>query len=153
MHADTKVVLITGSARRIGAAIADHFHANGYRVIVHYRHSAAEAETRVATFNKLRTDSAIALYADLDNSAHYDTLIQEAHAHWQRLDVLINNASTFTPTPIETATLDHWDYLMNSNLKAPFFLSLKATPFLRKNQGNIINIVDIHAETPMKNYP
>src|SRR3989338_3847447 len=153
MHADTKVVLVTGSARRIGAAIVDYFHVNGYCVVVHYRHSKSDAQTHVEKLNKTRGNSAIALYADLDDPHHYDTLIQEAHTHWQRLDVLINNDSTFTPTPVETATLNHWDYLMNSNLKAPFFLSLKATPFLRKNQGNIINIVDIHAETPMKNYP
>jgi pteridine reductase len=152
-HQQTPVVLITGAARRVGACIAAYFHANHYRVIVHYRHSSAEAQALVAKLNATRTDSAIAIYADLDDQNCYDTLIQTSVNTWNRLDVLINNASTFTPTPVGTITPDQWDYLMNSNLKAPLFLSQAAAPFLAKQQGCIINITDIHAKTPMKNYP
>lgn len=147
------VALITGGARRIGACIATTFHDNGYRVIIHYRHSREDALALAATLNQRRAQSAACLYADLDDFNAYEKLIQESHDTWQRLDVLINNASTFTPTPVGKTTLTHWDYLFNSNLKAPFFLSQAAAPFLRDTQGNIINIVDIHAITPMKNYP
>ncbi|OGT27010.1 MAG: hypothetical protein A3I77_00890 [Gammaproteobacteria bacterium RIFCSPLOWO2_02_FULL_42_14] len=148
-----KVVLITGAARRIGAAIATYFHAREYRVIVHYRHSKIEADALIALFNRARADSAVACFADLDDASHYPRLIQEAVKKWQRLDVLINNASTFTPTPVETATLAQWDFLMNSNLKAPFFLSQMAATHLQTTKGNIVNIIDVHAHHPMKNYP
>ncbi|HLB55725.1 MAG TPA: pteridine reductase [Coxiellaceae bacterium] len=147
-----KVVLITGAARRIGACIAEVFHANNYNVIVHYRHSKLDAQTLVTKLNQRRENSAIAIYADLDDASHYEKLIRESVNQWKRLDVLINNASTFTPTPIGKITQEKWDYLFNSNLKAPFFLSQAAAPFLSENKGNIINIVDVHAITPMQNY-
>lgn len=147
-----KVALITGAARRIGACIAASFHANGYHVVVHYRRSENEAHDLVKTLNKNRANSAVAIFADLDNQNDYEKLIRESAACWNRLDVLINNASTFTPTPIGKIDLSNWDYLFNSNLKAPFFLSQAAAPFLAENKGNIINIVDVHAITPMKNY-
>lgn len=149
----TPVALITGGARRIGACIASTFHDNGYRVIIHYRHSREEAMALTETLNQRRAQSAVCIYADLDDFNAYDKLIQESHEVWHRLDVLINNASTFTPTAIGKTTLANWDYLFNSNLKAPFFLSQAALPFLQITHGNIINIIDIHAVTPMKNYP
>lgn len=147
-----KVVLITGAARRIGACIAEVFHENDYNVIVHYCHSKSDAQTLVTKLNQYRENSAIAMYADLDNPSHYEKLIQGCVNQWGRLDILMNNASTFTPTPIGTITQEKWDHLFNSNLKAPFFLSQAAASFLAENNGNIINIVDIHAITPMKNY-
>lgn len=147
-----KVALITGAARRIGACIAETFHTNGYHIIVHYRHSENEARALVATLNRRRADSAVGIFADLDNQNDYEKLIRESVACWNRLDVLINNASTFTPTPIGKIDLATWDYLLNSNLKAPFFLSQAAAPFLAIHAGNIINIVDVHAIRPMKNY-
>jgi len=146
------VVLITGSARRIGAAIANTFHLSGYNVVVHYRHSDNEARALVEVLNERRANSAVAVFADLDNFDHYEKLIHDSVNQWKRLDVLINNASTFTPTPIGKINLSNWDYLFNSNLKAPFFLSQAAAPFLAENKGNIVNIVDVHAITPMKNY-
>ncbi|MCX7125940.1 MAG: SDR family NAD(P)-dependent oxidoreductase, partial [Gammaproteobacteria bacterium] len=149
-----KVVLITGSAKRIGACIAEHFHQTGYRVIIHYRHSRKDAEAAAQAFNNQRPNSAACIKADLDIFDDYEKLIIESHKVWGRLDVLINNASTFFPTPIGKINLNDWDLLFNSNLKAPFFLSQAAAPFLRENKGNIINIIDIHAEkNPMKNYP
>lgn len=148
-----KVALITGAARRVGAYIAETFHAAGYQIIVHYRQSVQDALSLTHKLNQLRAQSAIALSADLDNADHYEKLILHAHQKWQRLDVLINNASSFSPTPMETATTQDWENLFNSNLKAPFFLSQKAARFLSEHQGNIINIVDIHALSPMKNYP
>lgn len=147
------VALITGSARRIGACIAEIFHRAGYQIVVHYRHSAQDAQTLTYKLNQIRTQSAIALSADLNNADHYAKLILDAYHTWQRLDVLINNASSFAPTPVETTTQQDWENLFNSNLRAPFFLSQHAARFLSENKGNIINIVDIHAHSPMKNYP
>lgn len=147
------VVLITGSARRVGACIATTFHDKGYRVIIHYRQSRDEAFALATTLNQHRAESAVCIAADLDDFNAYEKLIHDSYNTWHRLDVLINNASTFTPTPVGDIKADVWDYLFNSNLKAPFYLSQAAAPFLRENQGNIINIVDIHAITPMKNYP
>lgn len=147
-----KVVLITGAARRVGACIAGVFHQNDYRVIIHYRHSREEAQMLVNQFNQKRVDSAALLTADLDDELSYEKLIQDAHQIWNRLDVLINNASSFTPTPIGRINFHDWNYLINSNLKAPLFLSQAAAPFLKKSRGNIINITDVHAEYPMKNY-
>ena len=148
-----KVVLITGAAKRIGACIADHFHQNGFRIIVHYRHSKKAAETLVKKCNQRRKNSAVALYADLDAFSDYKKLIHDSIQVWKRLDILINNASTFFQTPIGDVNEAEWKLLINSNLKAPFFLSQYAASFLKKQNGCIINIVDIHAKTPMKNYP
>lgn len=147
-----KVVLVTGSARRVGAAIIKAFHADGYRVIVHYRHSAKEADALTASLNAIRPQSAYAMPADLDQPDLYDAFIEQCYHCFNRLDVLIHNASTFTPTPIGSTSLAQWDYLFNSNLKAPFYLSQAAAPFLKATEGSIINIVDIHAISPMKNY-
>lgn len=147
-----KVALITGAARRIGACIAELFHANDYNIVVHYRHSQTDAFALVAMLNQRRENSAVAIYADLDDQDAYEKLIGSGVAKWKHLDILINNASTFTPTPIGKINLTQWDYLFNSNLKAPFFLSQAAAPFLSENKGNIVNIVDVHAIAPMKNY-
>src|SRR3990167_4133836 len=148
-----KVVLITGAAKRVGAALANYFHAHNHHVIVHYRQSKSNAEKLVVQFNQTRSRSAAAIYADLDQFDHYQKLIHESIAIFGRLDVLINNASTFFKTPVGSATEKDWDLLINSNLKAPFFLSQAAAPQLSKQQGCIINMVDIHAQSPMKNYP
>lgn len=149
---DHPVALITGGARRIGACIADYFHQQEYVVIVHYRHSVNDAHALIATLNKQRLNSAFAIQADFDHESAYEKLIHDTIKMTGRLDVFINNASTFTPTPIGNITPKNWDYVINSNFKAPLFLSQAAAPHLKKTQGNIINITDIHAETPMKNY-
>jgi pteridine reductase len=152
-HQSAPVALITGAARRVGACIAAYFHTRGYCVIVHYRHSHDEAHALVNTLNAARAHSAVCLFADLDDPRSYDALIEQSVKVWGHLNVLINNASTFTPTPVGTMTAHHVDYLFNSNFKAPLFLSQAAAPLLSAHQGCIVNIVDIHARTPMKNYP
>lgn len=150
---NTKVVLITGAGKRVGATIARYLHQQGMRIAIHYRHSAKEAEDLSTQLNSQRADSAITLQADLLDTQKLPQLIEKIIQHWGQLDVLINNASSFYPTPIGQATEEHWDDLFGSNAKAPFFLAQSAAPYLIKQQGCIINMVDIQARQPLKNYP
>lgn len=148
-----KWALITGAARRIGACIARTLHENGANIAIHYRGSADAAEQLAAELNNARPDSAITVQADLLDTQRLAGLVEEVIAHTGRLDVLLNNASTFYPTPLDEVTEAHWDDLLGTNLKAPLFLSQAAAPHLRKSQGMIINIVDIHAQRPLRNHP
>jgi len=147
-----KVLLITGAARRIGAAIATKLHQSGANVAIHYRGSADAAAALAQEFNAQRPDSASSFAADLVDTASLPKLVDEVAARWGRLDILVNNASKFYPTPPGEITESHWDDLIGSNLKAPLFLSQAALPELRKTNGTIINIVDIHARRPLKNH-
>lgn len=147
-----RVALITGAARRVGAVIARTLHARGMNVILHYRASGGEAGALRDQLNAIRPDSAICQHCDLHHTHALDALIQQSLRAWGRLDALINNASTFYPTPVGAITEEHWDDLMGSNLKAPLFLSQAAAPHLRQHQGCIINITDIHAQRPLKNH-
>jgi pteridine reductase len=142
------VVLITGAGRRIGAALAADLHGRGYRIALHCQNSIAEATALCADFNRARPDSAITLQADLGNPAQRDALIPAVMAHFGRLDVLINNASSFFPTPIGSTSDADWDALFDANARAPFFLSQAAAPHLAKNKGCIVNLLDIFAERP-----
>ncbi|MDH3613663.1 MAG: pteridine reductase [Gammaproteobacteria bacterium] len=147
-----KVALITGAARRVGAVIAARLHQSGADVAIHYRGSADAAAALVQELNAQRPDSAAAFKADLIDTSSIPALVADI-VHWRgRLDVLINNASSFYPTPPGEITEAHWDDLIGSNLKAPLFLSQAALPELRKTKGVIINIVDIHAQRPLKNH-
>ena len=148
-----KTVLITGAAARIGAEIARTLHAAGMNIVIHYRSSAEPAQALCEQLNTLRDNSAAILQADLLKTGTLDDLVEKATEIWGGLDVLINNASSFYPTPVGKITEAHWDDLMGSNLKAPIFLSQAATPYLQKSQGCIINIVDIHGFRPMKEHP
>ncbi|MEJ2452970.1 MAG: pteridine reductase [Candidatus Thiodiazotropha sp.] len=148
-----RCALITGAAHRIGAAIARMLHAQGVDLIIHYRRSAAQAEALRDELLGVRTDSVRLLTADLHNTDSYGRLIDSARDFRGRLDLLVNNASSFYPTPLEEATVEQWDDLLGSNLKAPFFLSRAAAPLLRAHHGAIINLIDIHAERPLKGYP
>ncbi|MCW8855189.1 MAG: pteridine reductase [Gammaproteobacteria bacterium] len=148
-----QTALITGAAKRIGAEISRTLHAEGMNIIIHYRSSKDEAEALCNELNALRADSAIILQADLLNVDELDPLTKMAADYWGHLNVLVNNASSFYPTPMGKITEAHWDDLMGSNLKAPLFLSQAATPYLKASQGNIINIVDIHGFRPMKEHP
>jgi len=150
---DSPVALITGAARRIGAQIAQHLHACGYRVLVHYRTSEADARALVARLNQTRPDSAHALQADLAELAQIERLAQAAREQWGRLDALVNNASSFFPTPLGQATEADWADLIGSNLKAPFFLSQALAPALTASRGAIVNIADIHGQRPLKEHP
>lgn len=150
---ETKVALITGAAARIGAEICRTLHTAGMNVVIHYRSSSTQAEELCESLNQQRANSAAILQADLLDTAALPTLVLQAAAIWERLDVLVNNASSFYPTPVGEITEAHWDDLMGSNLKAPIFLSQAAMPYLKRQQGCIINIVDVHAFRPMKNHP
>jgi len=148
-----KIALITGAARRIGADIARVLHDAGYGVILHYRKSEEDAENLTNSLNKLRSDSAWMIYADLQSMSDIESLIKQTLDVSGRLDVLINNASKFYPTPTDTVTEWQWDELMNCNLKAPFFLSQAARTALEKSQGCIVNIVDIYAKSLLIDFP
>lgn len=149
----SKVVLITGAAQRIGAELARTFHSRGYRVILHYGQSAEAASQIVNDLNSKRPDSATSIQGNLTQLAEIESLATQAENQWGRIDVLINNASRFYPTEIGSIDSDCWDDLINSNTRAPFFLSQALTPALKQVQGCIINIVDIYAERPLKGYP
>lgn len=153
MQHSAKVALITGAARRIGAAIACILHQNGYDVVVHYCQSADSAKNLVSELNALRPHSADCLKADLRECSQLRFLIEETIKNKGRLDLLVNNASAFFKTEIGTVTEETWDELLTTNLKAPFFLAQAALPHLAKNKGAIINITDIHACRPMLEYP
>ena len=145
--------LITGAARRIGATIARRLHGAGANVAVHYRGSADEARALVEFLNAERADSAAAFQADLLETPRLSELVSAVAAWHGRLDVLVNNASSFYPTPIGTITEAQWDDLVGSNLKAPLFLSQAAAPMLKSARGSIVNIVDIHAQRPLRAHP
>jgi pteridine reductase len=147
------VVLITGGARRVGAEIVRTLHAAGANALIHYRSSAAAALALAEELNRIRTGSVAVQSVDLLDLEAADTLVGTALREFGRLDILINNASTFYATPIGKITLAHWDDLMGSNLKAPLFLSQAAAPSLRRQCGLIINIVDIHGLRPLKRHP
>lgn len=147
------VALITGAGRRIGAVIARQLVSSGYRVMLHYRHSQAETRALVAEFNLQRPGCAAMVQADLLAPGAAAQLIGQTIEVFGRLDALINNASSFYSTPLGQISERDWDELVGSNLKAPLFLSQAAAPELRRARGAIINLVDIHAERPMKGFP
>lgn len=147
-----KVVLITGAARRIGASIARLLHAEGARVAIHYRGSALAANALCDRLNDQRNNSAVALQADLNELDHLPELIAKTVDWGGGLDVLINNASSFYPTPLGEISASDWDDLVGTNLRAPLFLAQAALDELRKAEGVIINIVDIHAQRPLGNH-
>jgi len=147
-----KVVLITGGARRVGAAIARRLHAAGASLMLHYRASAGEARLLQAELNHARADSVALIQADLLDLNKLPSLIEQTVQTFGRLDGLVNNASSFFATPVGAITSEAWDDLIGTNLRAPLFLAQAAAPALRKTQGAIVNIADIHAERPLKNF-
>jgi pteridine reductase len=148
-----KAVLVTGAAHRVGAEIVRTLHQAGANVILHYRSSRTGAEAIRDELEARRPNAIALLQADLLDTAVLPRLIENAVAVWGHLDVLINNASSFYPTPIGTATEAQWKDLMGTNLEAPFFLSQAAYPHLRARGGCIVNLVDVHAERPMREHP
>jgi len=148
----SKVALITGGAHRIGASIARILHSEGMNLAIHYRNSQEGARKLQAELHKQRPDSVILLGGDLLNNGVLANLASETGQAFGRLDVLVNNASTFYPTPIGKADEREWDDLIGTNLKAPFFLSQAAAPLLRSSGGCIINIADIYGDRPLKNH-
>ncbi len=148
-----KVALITGAAKRLGAEIARTLHRSGDNIVLHYRDSKDKAQRLCADLNQIRPDSALTIQADLLETSALSALIRKSAQHWQRLDILVNNASAFYPTPIGKVDENDWDALLGVNLKAPFFLSQSAAHWLQREQGCIINIDDIHALRPLKDHP
>lgn len=147
-----KVAIITGAAQRIGAVTARTLHAAGMRLILHYRSSRTEAQALQRELNTQRPESVVLVQADLLTTHALPALIQKAAGTWGHLDVLINNASSFYATPLGSVTETQWDDLIGANLKAPFFLAQAAAAHLRRSQGCIINLADIHAERPLHRF-
>ena len=147
-----KVVLITGGAKRVGAAICRTLHAQGANLMIHYKSSVNEARALQAELNLQRPNSVAIIQGDLLNINSLPNLIAETAQHFGHLDVLINNASTYYPSEIGDIDDAKWQDLMGSNLKAPLFLSQAAAVELRKNHGCIVNITDMHVERPKKGY-
>ena len=147
-----RTVLITGAAKNIGATIAKELHSSGMKIIIHYNHSQKEATKLVDELNDLRENSAIKIQADLKKKECYSMLINAALDFTGKIDVLINNASAFYPTPLNDINEKNWNELININLKAPLFISKLAAESLKENNGCIINITDIHASNPLINH-
>jgi len=155
MNADLtgKTGLITGGARRVGAAITRRLHAAGANVLVHYRDSDSDAPKLVAELNGVRPKSAATVKAELLAPIAPRALVSAALESFGRLDLLVNNASAFFPVALGAIEASHWEELVGSNLRAPFFIAQQAAAELAKHEGAIVNIVDIHAERPLKGYP
>ena len=143
------VALITGAAKRIGAAMATRLHSEGFRVIIHYGHSKDDAHTLAQKLNDIRPESATCLQANLCDSEDVKALSVKAVNVWGQLDVLVNNASSFYPTPIGSISEEDWLSLVGSNVKGPLFLSQALAPALRKAKGCIVNMVDMHIDRPL----
>jgi pteridine reductase len=150
---DGRWALVTGAARRIGAVIARSLHEAGANVVIHYFSSAAPAEALAAELNELRPNSALTVSADLRDVRAIKPMAARVLEHTGRLDVLVNNASSFYPTPLATVTDDEWHDLIDSNLKAPLFLSQAFLAALEKARGVIVNIVDVHSTRPLREHP
>lgn len=148
----TPVALITGSAKRIGAAIARALHADGYDLALHYRGSGEAMAALAAELEAARPGSTLTLQADLAEFDRLPELIAQTVGRYGRLDALVNNASGFAPTPIGSATPAQWDALFASNARAPFFLAQAAAPHLKAARGAIVNLVDIYAERPLRDH-
>src|SRR3954469_1246257 len=147
-----KVVLVTGAVKRVGAAIARRLHRQGAVLMLHYRSSERDAQALQAELNAARPNSVALIQADLLDLAGLPEIVKNTLSRFERLDALVNNASTFFPTPVGEITLANWDILMGTNLRAPLFLAQAAAPHLRRTGGAIVNITDIHADRPLKSY-
>lgn len=147
------VALVTGAARRLGGATARALHERGYRVVVHYRSAAVDAQALVADLNDERAGSAVALQADLRDPEAVQALAREAAGYWSRLDVLVNNASEFFPTPVGQLSMEQWGRLMDTNLRAPVLLVEALAEELKHQHGCIVNLIDVYAERPLPDHP
>lgn len=148
-----KVALVTGGARRVGAGIVRELHAHGWRILLHYRSSARDAQALADELNAVWPGSVVLYQLDMLQAARLPELVAEALSHFGRLDALINNASSFYATPLGKIDEAMWDDLMGSNLKAPLFLAQAAAGALRETAGAIVNIADIHVERPLAGFP
>ncbi|MBC53074.1 MAG: pteridine reductase [Gammaproteobacteria bacterium] len=151
-HSQQAVVFITGGARRIGAEIAATFHEAGYRVIIHCHRSRHEADALAARLNDLRSQSCSVVSADLNDEQALMTLGEAALACFKRVDVLVNNASSFYATPLSSLTQTQWLDLMNSNARGGLFLAQQLAPALSVNDGSIVNLTDINVNRGMAGF-
>jgi pteridine reductase len=147
-----RCAVVTGAAKRLGAAMAEALHGEGADVVIHYHRSADAAESLAARLNARRSGSATTVCADLLAAGAAKLIVEVATTTFGRIDVLVNNASSFYPTPFGDIVESHWDDLIGTNLKAPLFLSQTAAPLLRQSRGVIVNLVDIHAQRPLKHH-
>lgn len=147
-----KVVLVTGGAKRVGAAICRRLHAAGARLMLHYRSSAGEARLLQAELNGARAESVALIQADLLDIAKLPSLVEQTVMRFGRLDALVNNASSFYATAMGEIDPAQWEDLIGTNVRAPLFLAQAAAAPLRKTQGAIVNITDIHADRPLRHY-
>lgn len=152
-NSEAPVALITGGAQRIGACIAQTLHARGLRLIVHHRHSRDEAQALQKSLNDVRENSVTLVQGDLVQPKATEALVAQAISAYGRLDVVVNNASSFFPTPVGQTEESDWQELIGINLKAPYFLTQAAAPWLRESSGCVVNIVDIYAERPLEEHP
>lgn len=147
------VALITGAAKRVGATITTELHLAGYKVAIHYHASKTEALDLKNTLNSKRHDSAEIFGADLSQFEELKALSEKVVSHFGQLDLLVNNASTFFPTPLPESSPQQWDNLLNTNLRAPFFLASYLSPALKRTHGSIINLIDIHSQRGLPGFP
>ena len=155
MDAGTRwgVALVTGAARRIGAAVARALHRRGLSVAVHYRRSRDEAEALARALDRERPGAAATFGSDLLGPGAPERLVSDVVSRFGALDVLVNNASSFYPTPLDTTTEAEWDDVVGTNLKAPFFATRAAAPFLAAGRGSVVNLADVHGRNPVTGYP
>jgi len=153
MDSPAPVALITGAAHRLGAHTARHLHGRGWNIVIHYRSRQDQAEALKSELNALRDHSAVILQADLSEPDSIAPLAEQAIAAWGRLSGLVNNASVFYPNPTEKARNQDWDAVMDTNLRAPFFLGQACLPALRESGGAIVNLIDIYSQRPLADHP
>jgi pteridine reductase len=153
MDSPAPVALITGAAHRLGAHTARHLHGRGWNIVIHYRSRQDQAEALKSELNALREHSAVILQADLSEPDSIAPLAEQAIAAWGRLSGLVNNASVFYPNPTEKARNQDWDAVMDTNLRAPFFLGQACLPALRESGGAIVNLIDIYSQRPLADHP
>ncbi len=146
------VALITGASKRIGKQIAIELHRNQFNIVVHYHQSQQPAIELAETLNTIRQNSCIIIQADLTDNQALNLLVSKSAKQWGKIDLLVNNASTFFPTKLQDSNQSEWDNLFATNLKAPYFLSQAALPFLTETKGSIINIIDIYGIQPLLNH-
>lgn len=151
-QSSNRVALVTGSAKRIGAEVVRKLHAEGLNVILHYNGSQSAAQAIADELNAIRKDSVATIQYNLRDIEQLGSFAKQIINLWGRLDILVNNASTFYPTPMQEINLDQWNDLIGVNLQAPLFLSKTLAPALTEHKGCIVNIVDIHSERPLKGY-
>jgi len=153
MASPAPVVLITGSAHRLGAHTSRHLHQRGWNLVIHYRSREADANALGDELNRIREDSAVVIQADLAAPGQAELLASQTISAWGRLDGLVNNASVFYPNPTAEASANDWDAIMNTNLRAPFFLGQACLPALKQSRGAIVNLIDIYGQRPLADHP